>query len=199
MNSASLANYVQVSKLIDEIGVGKTTFYTRWLTDLRIKPLKFRGKSYISTVEAALVREFATIHPKGEQAIAAFLQRLHEQGEQAGEPKQSEQRAIALTPDVGAIEQGEQPGQLAEPPAWLLQLLHVLDGARTYFPDPLANLRLLQEVAETGWELPTSKLAPLLEIHPSHLRRMRTYRKFGFTCTKLSKQGRKAAWRVERV
>jgi hypothetical protein len=90
-------------------------------------------------------------------------------------------------------------GQLLEPPAWLQQLLQLLDGARTHFVDPLANLRLLQEVAETGWELPTSKLAPLLEVHPSHLRRMRTYRKFGFTCTKLSEKGQRAAWKVERV
>jgi hypothetical protein len=196
VNSASLANYVQVSKLIDEIGVGKTTFYTRWLPDLRIKPLKFRGKSYISSGEAALVREFATIHPKGEQAIASFLERLHEQAEQTGH---SEQSAIALTPDAGVIEQVEQAGQLLEPPAWLMQILHMLDGARAHFPDPLMNLRLLQEVAETGWELPTSKLAPLLEVHPKYLNSMSIYRKFGFTCTKLSEKGQRAAWKVERV
>ena len=194
MNSASLANYVQVSQLIDEIGVGKTTFYTRWLPDLGIKPLKFRGKSYVSAVEAKLVREFATVHPQGEQAIAAFLQRLHEQGERT---EQSEQGAIALAPDVGVIEQGEQPGQLLEPPAWLLPLMQMLSDRFQH--DPLANLRSLQEVSEAGWELPTSKLASLLELHPRSLGRVRTYRKFGFTCTKLSKQGREAAWKVERV
>ncbi|MEP0872411.1 hypothetical protein NDA01_21585 [Trichocoleus desertorum AS-A10] len=195
MNSASLANYVQVSKLIDEIGVGKTTFYTRWLPDLRIKkPLKFRGRSYVSDSEARLVREFAAVHPQGEQAIAAFLKRLHEQGEQS---ERSEQGAIALTSDMGVIEQGEQPTQLLEPPAWLLPLMQMLSDR--FQQDPLANLRSLQEVSEAGWELPTSKLASLLELHPKSLGGMRTYRKFGFTCTKLSRQGREAAWKVERV
>lgn len=193
MNSASLANYVQVSKLIDEIGVGKTTFYTRWLPDLGIKPLKFRGKSYVSESEARLIREFATVHPQGEQAIAAFLKRLHEQGER---PEQSEQGAIALAPDAGLIEQGEQTGQ-HEPPAWLFPLLQLF--SERFQQDPLANLRSLEEVAERKWTLSTPKLASLLELHPNYLGRLRVYKTSVFTCTKLSEKGQRAAWKVERV
>jgi hypothetical protein len=84
------------------------------------------------------------------------------------------------------------------PPNWLLPLLQLLSD-RLHVADPLANLRSLQEIAEKGWELPTSKLASLLEVHPKTLKRVQKYRKFGFTCTKLPRQGREAAWKVERV
>nr|WP_290224055.1 hypothetical protein [Trichocoleus desertorum] len=91
----------------------------------------------------------------------------------------------------------DMTGQLLEPPAWLLPLMQMLSDR--FNQDPLANLRALEEVAERKWTLPTSKLASLLELHPSYLRSLRVYKKSVFTCTKVSKQGREAAWKVERA
>jgi hypothetical protein len=62
-------------------------------------------------------------------------------------------------------------------------------------PDPLANLRQLQEVSDRGWLLSSSQLAPLLgrKSLPS-----KDFDRFGFRFVKAGKNGAEAAWRVEK-
>jgi hypothetical protein len=61
-------------------------------------------------------------------------------------------------------------------------------------PDPLANFRSLQEVADRGWLLSTSQLAPLLEL--KSLPGKAAFDRYGFRFTKAGKNGSETAWKV---
>jgi len=61
--------------------------------------------------------------------------------------------------------------------------------------DPLANLETLDRVAEKGWQLSTSQLAPLLGLKSLSGQEIRRY---GFTCKRVGKNGAESAWSIEK-
>jgi hypothetical protein len=63
-------------------------------------------------------------------------------------------------------------------------------------PDPLSNLRSIQEACDRGWLLSTSQLAVLLGVKSLS---GKTVQRFGFTFTRAGKNGGESAWRVERM
>ena len=74
-------------------------------------------------------------------------------------------------------------------------LLGALASLQPNEPDPLANLELLDRVAEKGWLLSTSQLAPLLgrkSLHGSEFCR------YGFVFTRVGRNGAESAWRIEK-
>lgn len=60
-------------------------------------------------------------------------------------------------------------------------------------PDPLSNLRLLQEAYEQGWLLSSSQLAPLLGINPPS---GASFTRYGFTFTRSGRNGSESAWKI---
>ena len=62
-------------------------------------------------------------------------------------------------------------------------------------PDPIANLRRLQEAAENGWLLTTSQVRELTGAKPHG----QSWQRGSFEFRKRGKIGREAAWSVERV
>lgn len=70
-----------------------------------------------------------------------------------------------------------------------------LNQAGLVAPDPLANLRMLQEACDRGWLLSTSQLAPLLGVKGLN---GRTIERFGFTFTRVGRNGIESAWKVGR-
>lgn len=81
--------------------------------------------------------------------------------------------------DILSVRQAEQP-QLPAP---------------TAAPDPLANLKALQEACDRGWLLSTSQLSPLVGLKTLH---GKEFERYGFKFTKAGKNGAEAAWRVEK-
>ena len=59
--------------------------------------------------------------------------------------------------------------------------------------DPLASLELLERVAEKGWLLSTSQLAPLLGLKSLH---GAEFCRYGFVFTRVGRNGAESAWRV---
>lgn len=72
----------------------------------------------------------------------------------------------------------------------LLNLLTSLPPAQA---DPLANLELLERVAEKGWLLSTSQLAPLLGLRSLS---GKVFERYGFSFTRVGRNGAESAWRV---
>jgi hypothetical protein len=74
-------------------------------------------------------------------------------------------------------------------------LLSALASLQPTEPDPLANLELLDRVAEKGWLLSTSQLAPLLGLKSLH---GSEFCRYGFVFTRVGRNGAESAWRVEK-
>ena len=72
-------------------------------------------------------------------------------------------------------------------------LLGALASLQPTEPDPLANLELLDRVAEKGWLLSTSQLAPLLGLKSLH---RAEFCRYGFRFTRVGRNGAESAWRV---
>ena len=72
-------------------------------------------------------------------------------------------------------------------------LLGALASLQPTEPDPLANLELLERVAEKGWLLSTSQLAPLLGLKSLH---GAEFCRYGFVFTRVGRNGAESAWRV---
>ncbi len=70
-----------------------------------------------------------------------------------------------------------------------------LNQIESIAPDPLANLRMLQEACDRGWLLSSSQLAPLLGVKSLS---GRTIERFGFTFTRVGRNGIESAWKVDR-
>ena len=62
--------------------------------------------------------------------------------------------------------------------------------------DPLADLELLQRLADHGWLIPTSRLAAIVGLSPSTLSGRKEFNYSGFTISKAGKQGNQTAWKV---
>ncbi len=62
--------------------------------------------------------------------------------------------------------------------------------------DPLSNLRSIQEACDRGWLLSTSQVAALLGVKSVS---GKTVQRFGFTFTRVGKNGAESAWRVEQT
>jgi biotin operon repressor len=62
--------------------------------------------------------------------------------------------------------------------------------------DLLSNLRSIQEACDRGWLLSTSQLASLLGVKTLS---GKTIQRFGFTFTRVGRNGAESAWKVERL
>lgn len=78
----------------------------------------------------------------------------------------------------------------------LLVLQSDRPGAPQLPPDPLANLKALQEACDRGWLLSSSQLAPLVGLKNVH---GKEFERFGFRFVKAGKNGSESAWRVEKL
>lgn len=63
-------------------------------------------------------------------------------------------------------------------------------------PDPLSNLRAIQDACDHGWLLGTSQLAPLLGVKRLTGQRVERY---GFTFTRVGRNGMESAWQVKQM
>jgi predicted DNA-binding transcriptional regulator AlpA len=62
-------------------------------------------------------------------------------------------------------------------------------------PDPLANLRLIQEACDQHWLLSSSQLGALLGIHPPS---GAGFTRYGFTFTRTGRNGAESAWKISK-
>jgi hypothetical protein len=63
-------------------------------------------------------------------------------------------------------------------------------------PDPLADLRRLQEACDQGWLLSTSQLAPLLGLNSLS---GQSFERYGFTFTRTGRNGTESAWKINKL
>lgn len=65
--------------------------------------------------------------------------------------------------------------------------------------DPLADCELIERLCQKGWELPTSRLAEILNLSPNTIGSMNEFDRLGFHFKKVGKTGREVSWSVTKI
>jgi hypothetical protein len=168
---------IPIGNLIDRYGVARSNIYNR-LSGLGIEPEKQGGKAYINADQLALM-DALNQHLKGGGTIADF------QGQLSYRTGRSE-KSYKTQDNLNSLEVTEQPALIAT-------LMSAIAAFQPQQKDPLANLETLERVAEKGWLLSTSQLAPLVGVKTPTGKQ---FTRYGFTFTRAGKNGAESAWKV---
>ena len=169
-----------VAALPDRFSTSKQTVYTR-MEALGISPFKQGKRAYIHLDQ---LRQ---------------LDALHDHLAAGGHLQDFSTTAIETRPleEVDVSNSSIDNTNTNAPLERLVNAAESLTGALMDIasPDPIANLRRLQEAAEQGWLLTTSQVWELTGAKPHG----QSWQRGSFVFRKTGKIGREAAWCVERT
>ena len=166
-----------VAALPDRFSTSKQTVYTR-MEALGISPFKQGKRAYIHLDR---LRQ---------------LDALHDHLAAGGHLQDFAMTAIETHPVEGVDVSNYSRSNTDAPLTRLVNAAESLTGALmdVASPDPISNLRRLQEAADNGWLLTTSQVRELTGAKPHGP----SWRRGSFEFRKRGKIGREAAWGVER-
>ncbi len=172
----STLDSLPVSQLPDRYGIVRSVVYTR-LSDLHIKPEKRGNKSYVNADDLELLDALHRFIQQG-QTTAEFLELNGLANPTQHDPEP--QNSLVRQPDTGTM---------------MLAFMDALAQRTAPPPDPLANLKALEEACQHQWLLSTSQLAFLLGLKSLSGQQIQRY---GFTFTRVGRNGAESAWKVEK-
>ena len=157
-----------VNQLPDRYGIGKSSFYQR----VSALGMEFEKRGTRSIASADQVGQLDALHDhlktRG-NTIESFIELLPNP-----EPENSP-LAIAQSDSMTAL---------------LTLTSAILSQRQT---DPLAHLEALQKACDQEWLISSSELAPLLRLTRIS---GQTIERYGFTCTRVGRNGAESAWKI---
>ena len=154
--------------------VSKTMFYTQYLADLKITPLKDdENRAYVTHEQKLLLDEYHRRRSESKQALAEFLAELN-----------------------GTSELVPNSSELSQQAVWLRFAEALATRLAPAAPDPLSPQEQLQRICDRGWQVSTSQLEQILGVGYGAI--ARHPERFGFVLTKVGQVGREAAWQVQK-
>ena len=232
MNTTAIVDRISTAELMDRYRLNSRTAIANRIKALGITEERDSGKLYVPVEAlerldalheclkkpGATLEECATVVNSGASSLQAVAPR-------AGDPRIGEQ---AEAEESSALESDRCRGGLpdssrvlrAAPQAVIVTPNSPLDTSVTIWsaiassvqdkfsiqllpqPDPLANYRLLEEVAKKGWALPTSQLLPMLGL--KSVPRLECdgstfFSRRGFRFERQPKTGLESEWRVSKT
>lgn len=166
-----------VSQLPERYGIVRSVVYTR-LSDLHIKPEKRGNKSYVNADDLALL-----------DALHQFIQ---QGGTTAEFLDQQGLNQPPAEPDTHLV---YAPTPAPDSTGLTLMLMEAMAQRMAPPPDPLANLKALEDAYQHHWHLSTSQLAALLGRKTLSGQQIQRY---GFMFTRVGRNGAESAWAVEK-
>lgn len=204
-----------VKELPGRYEINRSVLYSR-LKALNIQPHPSGKQSYVTGEELDLLDKLHQHLQKGgitsefvaQQTVTRQQQHKTQDDYQTEQSNFSNQKGLTQ-PDVQIRQlpdntrQDGLTGQLAPSPEnlkLLIQEVAIETAAKMSqqkeSADPLADLELLQRLADHGWLIPTSRLAAIVGLSPGTLSGRFEFSYCGFTISKAGKQGNQTAWKV---
>ena len=179
---------IPVSELPDRYGLVRSQIY------LRLRALKERnpeltsyksgGKAYVNAAVLECLDELNRLVTKenmkldeAADIVTGSVSAQLSPGEQTDRPKVSGATAPAIL------------GQPSDK-------ISVATIRKALQEEPLARYKMLDEVAQNGWQLPTSELAAILELSTLDDAEFEGY---GYRFTQAGQAGEETAWKVEKL
>lgn len=193
MNNTNL-DRVGVKQLTDRYKIGRTTLYKRF-KDLGIKTQTIGNKSFVDSSQLELLDKLHEHIESGNQT-AEFLDML-------GIPTRGSDGELYPEPDkqLTIIKRTKEDEQIPE--QW--RIAYALTTIADRMTDPLQplkmqqeRLKMLAEIAEQGWLIPTSQMLQLLGLRSTPELIDGWFRRRGFMFVKAGRKGREIEWRVRK-
>lgn len=194
MNS-ELAGF-PVKDLPNRYGIGRTILYER-INALSLTLERVSNRAYVDE-EGLRLLDLLDAHIKNGGVTSEFLREhglFTEQSEQVGTLTQK----IRYQQRLGKTELGEQI-----PEQW--QIAYALTKVADRMSDPLQplkmeqeQLRMLAEIAEQGWLIPTSQMLQLLGLRSIPRLESMAFERRGFKFIKVGQSGREKEWRIKKI
>jgi hypothetical protein len=204
-----------VKELPGRYEINRSVLYSR-LKALNIQPHPSGKQSYVTGEELDLLDKLHQHLQQGgitsefvaQQTVTRQQQNKTQDDYQTKQSNFSNQKGLTQ-PDVQIRQSPDNTrqdgltGQLAPSPEnlkLLIQEVAIETAAKMSqqkeSADPLADLELLQRLADHGWLIPTSRLAAIVGLSPGTLSGRFEFSYCGFTISKAGKQGNQTAWKV---
>jgi hypothetical protein len=204
-----------VKELPGRYEINRSVLYSR-LKALNIQPHPSGKQSYVTGEELDLLDKLHQHLQQGgitsefvaQQTVTRQQQNKTQDDYQTKQSNFSNQKGLTQ-PDVQIRQSPDNTrqdgltGQLAPSPEnlkLLIQEVAIETAAKMSqqkeSADPLADLELLQRLADHGWLIPTSRLAAIVGLSPGTLSGRFEFSYCGFTIRKAGKQGNQTAWKV---
>jgi hypothetical protein len=180
-----------VQQLGDRFGIGRSQVYSR-MNQLGITPHTINRKSYLTIAELERLDDLDHYLKKG-----GTIQEFINKSGVDDTPDDSNQ--MIVNHDFQVLEVLPS-GQLVLPLEGITTLIK--ETVRAILPPLSANLddfRMLQEIVDNDWVIPTSRLAAITNLSPRTLQGKNEYVYCGFRFSKFGRQGSSLLWQVERV
>lgn len=208
MNS-ELAGF-PVKDLPDRYKIGRTILYER-INALSLSLEKVSNRAYVDETQLRLL-DALDAHIKAGGITSEFLREHGLSGDQGEQTRQLTQK-IRTPERLSRVEQDEQMvkewriayaltreicGEILSP-----QTLSTIADRMTDPLQPLKmqqeRLRMLAEIAEQGWLIPTSQMLQLLGLRSTPELTDGWFQRRGFMFIKTSRKGRESEWRVKKI
>jgi hypothetical protein len=204
-----------VKELPGRYEINRSVLYSR-LKALNIQPHPSGKQSYVTGEELDLLDKLHQHLQQGgitsefvtQQTVTRQQQNKTQDDYQTKQSNFSNQKGLTQ-PDVQIRQSPDNTrqdgltGQLAPSPEnlkLLIQEVAIETAAKMSqqkeSADPLADLELLQRLADHGWLIPTSRLTAIVGLSPGTLSGRFEFSYCGFTIRKAGKQGNQTAWKV---
>ncbi|WP_052537522.1 hypothetical protein [Gloeocapsa sp. PCC 73106] len=176
-----------VQQLTSRYNIGRSQVYTR-LNQLQIQPHSLNRKSYITREELDTLDTLDDTLKQG-VTIQQFI-------------NNNPQTLLKISVDDRPDDTFKRvtPEQLSLPLEGIAILIR--ETVKSLIPLHKANLddlRMLQELVDNNWVIPTRRLAAIVNLSYRSLQGKKEYLYCGFRFSKSGKQGNSSLWKVERV
>lgn len=182
-----------LSDLYGEAGeyqIGKTTFYTKWLKDLRIDPLRDGDdRAYVTHEQKQLLDAYYQARQHGKDALAEFLSSLNGQLN-LSEPVLNNSERVQFA----SSELVQNDAEHLNLPAAIALIAKAIEFRQSPPVDPLQIQKDLLWLADRRLPASTSQLKAILGIQPRP-----GMERYGFRIEKAGQPGREAEWRVVQI
>jgi len=180
-----------VQQLNARYSIGRSQVYSR-MNQLGITPHTINRKSYLTIAELERLDDLDNYLKQG-GTVREFINKS------GVDDTPDDSNQMIVNHDFQVLEVLPS-GQLVLPLEGLTTLIK--ETVRAILPRNKANLddfRMLQEIVDNGWVIPTSRLAAITNLSPSTLQGKNEYHYYGFKFTKSLKQGNSFLWKVEKT
>ncbi|TVQ45051.1 MAG: hypothetical protein EA365_08770 [Gloeocapsa sp. DLM2.Bin57] len=184
-------NNFPVQQLSSRYGIGRSQVYSR-LNQLGITPHSINRKSYLTIAELERLDDLDDYLKKG-GTIQEFINKS------GVDDKSDDSTQMIVNNDLQQLTVLPS-GQLVLPLDGITTLIkETVRAILPHFPSGVDDFRILQEIADNDWIIPTSRLAAIINLAPSTLQGKNEYHYCGFKFTRSGKQGSSFLWRVEKI
>lgn len=200
MDSNTVIDRLPLKDLENRYGIPRSLLYKR-IKDLGIKSHMVGTKGYLDTAQIKLLDDLDAFLKGGKnRQTPEFLEKLRQSNKQSIEQSRVLDSIDLTQFATNTSVASNGMNAIAESLAEIADRLYILQDPLEPLKIQQERLRMIEEVAEKGWLLPTKHLQQLLGLRSlPGLQDGAFFHRYGFQFVRAGKVGRENEWRITKL